>query len=456
VTRASILVEKLGIPTVTLACDGFITAGHFTAKGEGYPNLPYAAHPGHVNTTADEQVYRNAAEIMTDPVVKALTVQPADAKPAREPGQKDIIFSGSFEEVNDFFYEREWSEGLPIVPPTVEKVEQFLKFTTRSADEVLGILKPENRQATLWNIAVNGVMSGCRPEYMPVLIAIIEALCEPEFSHESLGHTPGTETLIILNGPIIKELNFNCAQGVMRPGFKANTSIGRFFRMYLRNVCGFLPHKTDKGCYGDNFRMVLAENEEYLAGVGWEPYSVDRGFSAGDNVITVASVTERTQAIEVGWPTAEGVLTNIENRMADNHMFIQFFFRGQHTKPLVIMTPLVVDSLVKEGYTKDAMKRHFYENAKLRLSNLSGRMVERFHKGIEEGNWPEQLGTSKDMSENCFVQMVACPEDIQVVVSGDPARDHVLICAQNGFIGFPISKKIELPSNWKELLEAAR
>lgn len=453
-TRTSILVEKLGIPTVTLCCDGFHTAGKFTAKGEGYPNLPFAVHPGHVNVTENELVYKNAAEIMTGQVVKALTVQPADAKPPREPGLRDIIFSGSFEEINDFFYEREWSEGMPIVPPTLEKVDQFLQFTNRSPDEVLGILKPENRQATIWNIAVNGVLSGCRPEYMPVLIAIVEALCDPAFAHESLGHTPGTETLIVLNGPIIRQLGFNYTQGIMRPGFRANTSIGRFFRMYLRNVCGFLPHKTDKGCYGDNFRMILAENEDALAQVGWQPYSVDRGFKAGDNVITILSATERTQAIEVGWPTADGVLLNIENRMADNHMFIQFFFRGDITRPMVVMTPLVVEALVKEGYTKEAVKRHFYENARLRLSNLSGRMVERFHKGIEDGNRPEQLGTSKDMNDDCFVQMVSSPDDFQLVVSGDPGRDHVLIFAQNGFIGPPTSKKIELPPNWEDLLKA--
>lgn len=446
------MVEKLGIPTVTLACDGFVTAGSFTAKGEGYPNLPYAVHPGHVNMTPNEQVYKNATEIMVDQVIKGLTVQPADAKPVREPGQRDIIFSASFEEVNEFFLLREWSEGLPIVPPTIEKVEQFLKFTNRSADEVIGVVKPENRQATIWNIAVNGVMSGCRPEYMPVLVAIVEALCDEKFGQEHLGHTPGTETLIVLNGTIIKELGFNYTQGALRPGFQANTSIGRFLRMYLRNVCGFLPHKTDKGCYGDNFRIVLAENEDYVASIGWEPYCVDRGFKAGDNVITILTCTERTQAIEVGWPDVEEVFKNIENRMADNHLFIQFFFRGQHTYPMVIMTPCVVQQMVDAGYTKDMVKRHFYENAKLRLSNLSGRMVERFHNGIEQGNWPEQLGTSKDMGENNFVQMIACPEDFQIVVSGDPARDHVLICAQNGFMGPPVSKKIELPSNWEELL----
>ena len=163
-TRASIVVEKLGIPTVTLCCDGFKTAGSFTAKGEGYPNLPFATHPGHVNTTPNEQVYKNAVDVMLDMVIKGLTIQPKDAKLKKEPKPRDIIFSGSYEEVNEYFLEKEWSEGLPIVPPTLEKVDAFMKFTDRKPDEVLGIVKPENRKATVWSVAVNGVMSGCRPE----------------------------------------------------------------------------------------------------------------------------------------------------------------------------------------------------------------------------------------------------------------------------------------------------
>jgi hypothetical protein len=391
---------------------------------------------------------------MLDQVIKGLTVQPPEEKSSEEPGLRDIVFRGTFEEVNAFFYEREWSEGLPIVPPSVEKVDQFLKFTERPAGDVIGKLLPDNREATVWNIAVNGVMAGCRPEYMPVLIAIVEGMADPVFGQEHLGHTPGTETLIIINGKIIKDLDFNCTQGALRPGFQANTSVGRFWRLYLRNVAGFLPHKTDKGCFGGNFRIVLAENENALAGAGWEPLSVDQGFKAGDNVVTVTSCTEATQAIEVGAPTAEEILKNIEARMADNHLFIQFFFRGMRTRPTIVITPAALKVFSGAGYTKAKVKQHFYENARLKISRLSGMIVNRFYKGIEEGNWPEQLGTSKDT--NRYVQMVSCPDDFLIVVSGDPDRDHVLICANNGYMGYPVSKKIGLPSNWEELLKAAK
>ena len=427
--------------------------GRLSAKGLGMPNLPYTVHPGHFNLATDEQVQKDAATVMLDQVIKGLTVQPPEEKSSDEPGLRDIVFQGSFEEVNEYFYDHEWSEGLPIAPPTVEKVEQFLKFTERPADDVIGKLLPDSREATLWNVAVNGVMAGCRPEYMPVLVAIVEAMVDPVFGQEHLGHTPGTETLIMINGRIIKELDFNCTQGALRPGFQANTSIGRFWRLYLRNVAGFLPHKTDKGCFGSNFRVVLAENEDAVAGMGWEPLSVDQGFKAGDNVITITSCTEKTQAIEVGAPTAEEILKNIEARMADNHLFIQFFFRGMRTRPVIVLTPAVLKVLTDAGYTKAKVKQHFYENAKLRVSRLSGMIVNRFYKGIAEGNWPEQLGTSTDLDRD--IQMVSCPDDFMIVVSGDPDRDHVLICANNGYIGYPVSKKIEVPANWEELLKAA-
>ena len=96
-----------------------------------------------------------------------------------EPGARDVVFKGGFDEVNRYFYEHEFSDGLPIVPPTREKVEEFLRHTDRDPDEVLGILLPDNRAASVWSIAVNGVMAGCRPEYMPMLVALVEAMADP-------------------------------------------------------------------------------------------------------------------------------------------------------------------------------------------------------------------------------------------------------------------------------------
>ncbi|MFC1986813.1 hypothetical protein ACFLWC_07515, partial [Chloroflexota bacterium] len=239
-----------------------------------------------------------------------------------EPGSKDIIFKGTFEEVNRFFYENEWSDGLPIVPPTVEKVEEFLRYTGRSANQVIGTLLPDIREATIWNTAVNGVMAGCRPEYMPVLVGLVEAMADEIFGQAHLACTAGPEILITLNGPIIKDLGFNYEQGVLRDGFQANTTVGRFWRLFSRNVAGFVPHKTDKATFGGTWRVVLAENEDALARIGWLPMSVDQGFKAGDNVVTISSCTSTDSLPSAGAAKAEVILNRLAARIVDNQLYL--------------------------------------------------------------------------------------------------------------------------------------
>ena len=434
---------------MTVLCSGFVMQGKFTAKGLEMPHLPHAIHPGHVNLVTDEQLEVTCKGPMLEQVIAGLTVQPPEEKTSGEPDTRDIVFEGSFDEIQEHFLENEWSEGLPVVPPTIERVEAFLKFTDRAPKDVLGQLLPDNREATVWSVAVNGVMAGCRPEYMPVLIAMVEAMADPLFGVEHLGHTPGTETLIVVNGPIVKELGFNHKQAALRPGFQANTSVARFWRMYLRNIAGFLPHKTDKGCFGGNFRIVLAENEDACAELGWDPMITDFGFKAGENVVTISSCTEMTQAIEVGAPTAEEILRNIEARIADNHIFVQFFFRGMRTRPTIVLTPATARVMADAGYSKADVKKHFHENVKLWVDRLSGMIVQRFYRGIEAGSWPEALGTSKDLHR--YIQLTSCPEDYMIVVSGDPDRDHVMVCSQNGYIGYPVARRIALPAAWDEL-----
>src|SRR5262249_49121000 len=186
-----------------------------------------------------------------------------------EPAPSDIVFEGNLEEVHRFFYENDWSDGLPIVPPTPDRVAEFVRWSAVPAETELGVLLPDQRRATVWNVAVNGVMAGCRPADMPILVALVEAMADPRYGVEHSGNTPGAETLIILNGPLIKELGFNYEQGALRDGIQANTTIGRFWRLYLRNVAGFLHHRTDKGTFGNTWRVVLAENEDVLRRIGW-------------------------------------------------------------------------------------------------------------------------------------------------------------------------------------------
>jgi len=207
-------------------CEGFLGQAAATSVGMGMPNLPAAMIPGHPGTQSLEELRANVRNVTVQQVIDNLLTQPVETELAAEPAARDIVLRGTFEDVNAQFYEHEWSDGLPIVPPTVEKIEEFLSFTHRDPEESLGILKPASRAATIWAVAVNGVMAGCRPEYMPILVALAEAMADPVYGVEHSGNTPGSETLIILNGPIIKDLNFNFTQGVLRDGFMPNTSVG--------------------------------------------------------------------------------------------------------------------------------------------------------------------------------------------------------------------------------------
>ncbi|MFC1928247.1 hypothetical protein ACFLXK_01415 [Chloroflexota bacterium] len=454
--RASTVVEKLGLPTVSLVCDSFVLQGSLTATGLGMTNLPMAVYPGAVNLHLVGEFERNVAAVMIDQVIKGLTVQPKEAKPAPDPGPRDILFKGTFEEVNRFFYEKEWSDGLPVVPPTMESVEEFLRYTDRPADEVIGVLLPDKREATVWNVAVNGVMAGCRPEYMPVLVAIVEAMADPKFGQEHLACTGGPEILITINGPIIKDLGFNYEQGALRVGFQANTSVGRFWRLYLRNVAGFLPHKTDKATFGGTWRVVLAENEDALTRIGWEPMSVDQGFKAGDNVITINSCTSTDSMASAGEATAEAILNKLAGRIVDIQLYLFHIFDEPCIRPQILLSPCLAEIIAGGGYSKEKVKQYFYEHARFSAKRFDQLCPGRgkLSDAVKQSRVPRQYRELKD--PNQLVPIAWSPDDFMITVSGDPGKDNCFICAQNGWVGYPVSKKIELPMNWAQLLKEAK
>jgi len=431
-----------------------------TSVGLGMPNIPLALVPGHVGTQSKEELRRNILEVTTRRVIENLTVAPAADVEQPEPGARDIICKGGFKAVNRFFYENELSDGLPIVPPTREEVESFLRFADRDPDEVLGVILPDSRAATIWSIAVNGAMAGCRPEYMPILVALIEAMCDPEYGVEHSGNTPGADTLIILNGPIIKQLGFNYSQGALRDGFMPNTSIGRFWRLYLRNVAGFLPYKNDKATFGNTWRVVLAENEDALKKIGWEPNSVEMGFAAGDNTVTIARYTGGGSLSSVSGSTPGEMLPYLADTVQKYHMW-QLTFTVSHgngsLRPLIVVSPIIAETIAKAGWSKSDVKRFLFEHARLpawqferQLRDWNIRGVWNLEEDVRMGRIPKAFHESDD--PNRMVPIVWEPEDFMIAVSGDPLRNNAYVFAHNGFLGYPVGRKIQLPRDWERLL----
>ncbi len=462
--RASAAAERAGVPSASLACEGFLGQASATAAGLGMPNLPSVTVPGHVDAQTAEQLRENVLSVSVDSVIESLTSDPAPLDAASEPGPQQIVFSGSPDEVTDHFYEHEWSDGLPIVPPTIGRVEEFLRFTDRSPDDELGVLLPDKRSATIWNVAVNGVMAGCRPAYMPVLIAMIEAMADPDYGVEHSGNTPGSDTLVVLNGPIIKELGFNYEQGALRDGFQANTTVGRFWRLYLRNVAGFLPHRTDKGSFGNTWRVVLAENEDALARIGWTNIATDQSVTNG-NAVTISRYTGGAVIVSVFGTEPDQMIPYLADALTKQTGWELIFTVGLATgtqKPLLVLTPIVAETLARAGLSKQDLQRSLYEQARLPASKfelyISGwtNLVPgnpRLLDLVREGSAPAVFGESDDPDR--LVPIVCEPEDIMIAVSGDPLRTNAYSFVQNGMLGATTTKPIELPKDWAQLLAEA-
>ena len=446
-------------------CEGFLGQAAATSVGLGMPNLPVAMIPGHAGSQGPEELRENVRSVTARMVMDNLLNQPEEKQIAAEPTSREIVFSGSFEDVNDYFYEREWSDGLPIVPPTIEKVKEFLSFTDRDPDESLGILLPENRAATIWAIAVNGVMAGCKPEYMPILVALVEAMADPIYGVEHSGNTPGADTLITLNGPIIKQLGFNYTQGVLRDGFKPNTSVGRFWRLALRNMCGFLLHKNDKGTFGNTFRVVLAENEDALAGIGWPPHSVDMGFAAGDNTVTISRHTGVNVITTVTGSKPEEMLPYICDGVAKLNGWEIIFTVGSSAlgtlRPVLALSPILAQTIARAGWTKADVKQYLFDHARIPAWKVEAytetwtdHPIGSLKQQVMLGRIPKAFYESDD--PNRMVPIVFTPDDFMLLVSGDPLRNNAITFSQNGYLGFPTAKKIELPKNWEERLAKLR
>ena len=458
--RASAACEVAGFPTTSLTCEGFIKQAGATSIGLGLRNIPLALVPGHIGTKSTAELRRDILETTLPAVIATLTSADASDGEPIEPRARDIVVKGGYAEVNRYFYRLGLSDGLPIVPPTRAAIEGFLRFTDRDPQQQLGVMLPDRRAATVWNVAVNGVMAGCRPEYMPILVALAEAMADPAYGVEHSGNTPGADTLIILNGAIIKQLDFNYTQGALRDGFMPNTTVGRFWRLYLRNVAGFLPHKTDKATYGNTWRVVLAENEEVLAQIGWEPTSVEMGFAAGDNTVTIARYTGGGSLSSVSGATPEEMLPYVADSVLrfTNWQVIFTIGEGNGTlRPLVVLSPIIAQTIAQAGWSKADVKRYLYEHARLpaweferQLRDWNIRGAWNLEEDARLGRIPKVFYESDD--PNRLVPIVWKPDDYMIAVTGDPLRNNAYVFAHNGYLGYPVGKKIGLPKNWERLL----
>lgn len=333
-------------------------------------------------------------------------------------------------EVNRLYYRRGWTDGLPIIPPTLGRVEEMLSCTDRNAQESLGALDPLKGEATVEKVAANAVMAGCRPEYLPVVLAAVEALAERDFNLRGVQTTDENVTpLLILNGPLTQALEVNSSFGALGPGWQANATIGRAVRLVMNNLGGGWPHVVAFAGIGQpgRYTLCLAENE---AESPWAPLHVDQGFAPEDSTVTVLRAES---AINV-----TGALGEIASVMASS---ASAFARVHNGKVGVALAPYVANTLAGEGWSKADVQQHLYEHSNqpdtdFRASWLYGGI-------IAEADWPKWV---LDAAAAGAVPAVRAPEDITIFVAGGdiPIPQHVYFPSW-GFPPCRITKRVAPP-----------
>ena len=271
------------------------------------------------------------------------------------------IADDSQEALDDELDARGWSDGLPVVAPTRERVDAMVATSGRSPGESLGPMPPRQGDATIEALAVNAVMAGCRPAYFPVVVAAVEAALEPTFNLYAVqATTHPCSPLVIVNGPIVEAIGLNGRYGAFGPGVRANATIGRAMRLILHNVGGGVPGVLDRATQGQpsKYSFCVAENE---AESPWEPLHVERGFDRGQSAVTVVGCESPHNINDHVSTRAPGILATVSASMANmgaNNSYL-------HGEPVLALGPEHAAILAAAGMSKDDIRRHLFEHARI-------------------------------------------------------------------------------------------
>lgn len=344
--------------------------------------------------------------------------------------QKKLTLPDSLEAINDYFYQHAWTDGLPIIPPTEERVKVMLDGTPwRKSEDVLAVLPPGNGMATIQKIAVNAVMAGCLPSYLPVIVAAVQAVCEPIYglTHRQTTTHAGAP-LIIVNGPIIEQIGLNYGNGVFGPGWRANATIGRALRLVLINIGGAIPGEVDFCQHGHpgKYTFCIAEHEKANP---WEPLHVERGFKREASVVTVVNAEAPHSMTENVQTNPSEIVQTFASTMATlggNNIYSQ-------GTPVLILGPEHAGHFARASWTKQDLKLALFEHARQPWGLIRDRGKS---KGPRFPDWIDRN------DENAMVPIVGQPEDLIVIVAGG-AGGKSMWCPTAGAQSLSVSKPVE-------------
>ena len=307
-----------------------------------------------------------------------------------------------YEAVQILYLERGWGDGLPIVPPTIARVEAMIAAVALEPQGVVGEIPPNWGAATVEKLAINAVMAGCLPAYFPVVVAAVEAMADPAFNLYAVqATTHPCAPLVIVNGPIRNELGFNSGSGAYGPGWRPNAAVGRALRLVLLNVGGAYPGSGDMSTQGapSKYGFCVAENEEANP---WEPLHVERGFSPNQNTVTVVAGEPPHNINDHTGSSAEDILTIVAGAIAVTGA--NNAYTGGET--LLALGPEHAATIARDGMGKREIADWLGRKAVVPLERYTEEtLLERFGE-IPTGPVP----------------MVRSPEDLAIIVLGGPGK----------------------------------
>lgn len=316
----------------------------------------------------------------------------------------------SWDEAQERLFARGVTDGLPVVPPTRQRVEAMLARCGFDADEVVTVLPPVMAEATWGDIAFNAVMAGCLPDHLPVVGAAIEAIAAREFNFIGIASTTGSATpLLVVNGPIVDELGMNAEVNLLGPGNRANACIGRAVNLVLRNVGECRPGEFDMSTLGQpaKYTCCFAEN---VASSPWPALHVERGFSEREDVVTVVGVSGSLEVVD----SASSAPEDLAQTFAQSMLIAGTIGGGARAllgggEPLLIMPPEIAVAFDRGGYSKSDVKAAIFERAVMPLDRLSAAVRDHL-VGLRRSE-----GAADPLAA---LRIAARPDDLMIVVAG--------------------------------------
>ncbi len=425
------------MPGVYFTTTEFLDDAKSAATDRGMPGIRALALPAdkyyvaRSNKQEVQQIVEQFFDKMVDDLTRPLTAaeaHPSQAQKMLETANIEVTgkdFPDASGKVNDLFLDNRWSDGLPIVPPTPELVKAMEAGTKRSPKDVLGQVAPKNGTATVEKIAVNAVMAGAKPEYFPVILGAMEGFLDKHYDLTHVMASTGSFTpVVIVDGPIAKELNFNSGIGMLGIGWQANSTVGRALQLTLLNLGQTWPQVNFMGLTGRLEGYTFYTFAEDTAKSPWEPYNVSQGFQAGDNTVTVSSAGNPSVfggGAVAPW-TAQGVIDQI---------VAQIQTRGvgwpHAQKHVVVLHPDCAVELANHGYTRKSLQEYLYEHTRVPYEKLpkavsfgTGSEEDFIRASVADGRIrPDRAQIFLDnLKPGGRLPVVQSPDDFHIVVAG--------------------------------------